>query len=381
VDLVNPLILLALAGLGAWALSRKSMPGPPPPPPRPGEPGAPSAPASSWVVSPVPEASTPEAAKKREDGITAVVAAAGKASQKLLIAFPLRRATSPGTPALPGGAEVLAYGIAQRIAQEGDARAYYVKTTSYGRLVGSTAAELDAPVSDLPAVGSEYRITNEHLASIQPIEDLSDPEPAAKATETYAAPTEPPAPEPEPPAPEPVAKKTPVPESRRFFPAAHQSGARDPSRIRVIVLHSTEGGSAAGAASWFQNEASGGSTQLVAGEDGLFRSVDDLRIPWGAQGANSDGLHIELAGYAKWSRDQWLAKNKTLENAASAIGKWSKQYGIPLRYIEGAELADDVTRGVTTHVAVVKAYRKGDHWDPGPGFPIDVLLERAKAYT
>jgi len=370
---MNPIVLLALAGAAAWAVMRKgeamttegsSKPG-------------------SWVVSPVPPAATPEDAKAREDGITAVLQAASKSGNQILIAFPLRRASAPSSPALPSGAEVLVYGVAQRIAQEGPERAYYVRVTSIGKLAGGKPAALDESVSDLPAIGTDYRITNAHLASIQELESLGGGETAAPEPRTIAATektetAEPAKPEPEPPV---VEKLEPVAESRRFFPAAHFGGARDPSRLRVIVLHSTEGGSAAGAASWFQNEASGGSTQLVAGEDGLYRSVDDLRIPWGAQGANSDGLHIELAGYAKWSRDQWLEKKRTLENAASAIGKWSRQYGIPLRYIEGAELADDRTRGVTTHVAVTKAYKKGDHWDPGPGFPLDYLLERARAYT
>lgn len=373
--MASPLPLLLLAAAGAYALSRKPSDGGPAPAPPPREPGK-APPVTDWIVSPVPAPTSAADAKAREDGITAVLKAASASGRQLLIAFPIRRASAPSSPALPTGAEVLAYGVAQRIAQEGDERAYYVRVTSIGQLAGGKAGELATAPDDAPALGTDYRITNAHLASISEVEDLSAEAPRATAPEGERPTTT------EPETPPPVeTKKVPVEESRRFFPAAHFSGPRDPSRIRVIVLHSTEGGTAAGAASWFQNEASGGSTQLVAGEDGLFRTVDDLRIPWGAQGANSDGLHIELAGFAKWSRDQWLSRDRTLENAASAIGRWSKQYGIPLRYIEGAELADDVTRGVTTHVAVVKAYKKGDHFDPGPGFPIDVLLERAKAYT
>ena len=369
---MNPIVLLALAGAAAWAVMQRK--GEAMTTQEGGKPG-------SWVVSPVPPAATPEDAKAREDGIVKVLESAAKTKNQILIAFPIRRTSAPSSPALPSGAEVLAYGVAQRIAQEGPERAYHVKLTSIGKLAGGKPAALDESVSDLPAIGTDYRITNAHLASIQELESLGGGETTAPEPRTVAATekTEPARPaEPEPP---PVEKLEPVAESRRFFPAAHFGGARDPSRLRVIVLHSTEGGSASGAASWFQNEASGGSTQLVAGEDGLYRSVDDLRIPWGAQGANSDGLHIELAGFAKWSRDQWMEKRQTLENAASAIGKWSRQYGIPLRYIEGEELANDRTRGVTTHVAVTKAYKKGDHWDPGPGFPLDYVLERAKAYT
>lgn len=371
---MNLIPLLALAGLGAWALTRKVGPMSPPLPPG----AAPSAPSSSWV----PVSVGAEATREREDGITAVVARAGKTGAQLLIAFPIRRASALGSPAL-GPDEALAYGVAQRIAQEGSGRAYYVRTTSYGRLTGGKPAELAAPVSDLPAVGSDYRITNAQIASIQELEDLSAPEPERKtAIEEPPPPLPPPPPPVEEPPPPPVEKPTPVECSKKFFPARIVGGARDPSRIRLIVIHSTEGSTAAGAASWFQNEKAGGSTQIVVGNDGCFRSVDDLRMPAGAQGANEDGLHIEIAGFAKWSRDQWFSKaEKALENAASVIGQWSAKYGIPLEYLEGDALRDKSNRGVTTHVAVVKAFKKGDHWDPGPGFPLDHVLERAKLYT
>lgn len=165
----------------------------------------------------------------------------------------------------------------------------------------------------------------------------------------------------------------------RFFPARIGSGQRQPGQIRWIVLHSTEGDSAAGAASWFQNPAAGGSTQLVVGEDGVFRTLDDLTRPAGAPGANDEGLHIEFAGYAKWTREQWLQRKKTLESGAQAIAEWSEKFGIPLKMLSPEELRSPTSRGVTTHAMVSQAFKKSDHWDPGTGFPTDMVLSTARA--
>jgi hypothetical protein len=43
--------------------------------------------------------------------------------------------------------------------------------------------------------------------------------------------------------------------------------------------------------------------------------------------------------------------------------------------------ADDVRagrRGITGHAEVSAAYRQSDHWDPGPGFPVESFLDRVR---
>ena len=144
----------------------------------------------------------------------------------------------------------------------------------------------------------------------------------------------------------------------------------------LIVVHSTEGINASGAAGEFTAPHAGGSTHLVVGEDGNYRFLADDVIPCGAPGANDQGLHIELAGFAAWTRAQWLARAKTLDCAAAFLAAWSDQYGIPLRFVDAAGLLRG-ERGVTTHAEVSKVWRLSDHWDPGPGFPMDVLLSKA----
>jgi hypothetical protein len=43
--------------------------------------------------------------------------------------------------------------------------------------------------------------------------------------------------------------------------------------------------------------------------------------------------------------------------------------------------ADDLLagrRGLTGHAQVSAAFRKSDHWDPGPGFPVESFLDRVR---
>jgi N-acetyl-anhydromuramyl-L-alanine amidase AmpD len=169
----------------------------------------------------------------------------------------------------------------------------------------------------------------------------------------------------------------------RYKATKHGPNPRDTSRLRLIVIHSTEGSTAAGAAGWFANPSSQGSAHIVVDDDNCFRTLPDNMIPWGAKGGNSnqDGLHIELAGFAKRSRAEWLAHPQLLQKAADVIAYWCHEYNIPLRFLDAEDLkaAGNNARGITTHAMLKDAFKQDSHWDPGPGFPIDVLMDLAGA--
>lgn len=174
--------------------------------------------------------------------------------------------------------------------------------------------------------------------------------------------------------------KEPITFSMLFFPAKRRSERlRSKDQIRLIVLHSTEGPTAKSAANTFFSEHASASAHVIVGNDANYRCVEDLRMAWAAEEANAVGLHVEIAGFAKWTRDEWI-QNAALENAASIVGEWSAKYDIPLDYIEGSSLRETSIKGVTTHAAVVREFKIGNHWDPGPQFPIDFVLEQAKPY-
>lgn len=159
--------------------------------------------------------------------------------------------------------------------------------------------------------------------------------------------------------------------------AANDSGPRKASAIDLIVIHSAEasdslGGdqSAEGVANYFARESTQASTHLAVDSDSCVRMLPDLVVPWGAKGANSDGLHIEICGRAKWATTTWLntRNKKMLQRAAAKCAMWAWYYDIPLRWLSVPSLLSD-RRGFTTHVDVNKAFEGGTHWDPGPGFP------------
>jgi hypothetical protein len=160
--------------------------------------------------------------------------------------------------------------------------------------------------------------------------------------------------------------------------ARHDSGPRSRAAIKWVVLHSTEGGTAASVASFFAGNAQA-STQLVVDDKECWRMVPDLVIPWGAPGVNTGGLHVEQCGYARYTTAQWLAHEHTLQRSAAQAAQWAHEYGIPLRVVKkwGLKLG---RKGVTTHSEASRAFTPGGHTDPGPGFPIGTWMAWAKAY-
>ena len=90
--------------------------------------------------------------------------------------------------------------------------------------------------------------------------------------------------------------------SRRFT-AVHNSGTRPLSRITHIVIHSTEGDTAAGAATWFANPASGGSAHVVVDDHQCFRTLEDrgyrLALPGQTRTASTSSMRDTLGGSAR----------------------------------------------------------------------------------
>ena len=158
-------------------------------------------------------------------------------------------------------------------------------------------------------------------------------------------------------------------------------------RPRLIVVHSGETGegdtAAEGMGSWFANPSSRASTHKGVDPDSVCTYLSDLNTPFGAAGANRDGLHLELAGRAGQTRGQWsdAASQLILANGAQVCAEWAVLWGIPPRWLTDAQLADGRSRGFTTHAQVSRVFKRGDHWDPGPNFPALAFMVRVvRAY-
>ncbi len=155
--------------------------------------------------------------------------------------------------------------------------------------------------------------------------------------------------------------------------AKHDSGPRKASTIRHVVVHSTEGGTAASVAAYFATTARA-STQLVVDDLECYRCVPDLVIPWGAPGVNTSGLHVEHCGFARWTRETWLEHDEMLLRSAAKAALWCWTFGIPRRWLTVTQLREGKA-GLCRHADASRAFPTRDpHTDPGAGFPSDVYL-------
>jgi hypothetical protein len=167
--------------------------------------------------------------------------------------------------------------------------------------------------------------------------------------------------------------------SCQFMRAKNDSGPRRAKSIRLVVIHSAESTSASGVATFFATTAQA-STQLAVDDHGCYRMLPDLVIPWGAPGANSDGLHVEICGYAKWDLVQWRGHEPMLRRTAWKVAKWCWLYDIPARWLTDKQLMNGTAKGLTQHRQVSKVFKKSDHTDPGPNFPDELFIDYVVDY-
>lgn len=156
--------------------------------------------------------------------------------------------------------------------------------------------------------------------------------------------------------------------------------------IRVVVVHDMEAPegpmTAENVAHWFStmDASSKASAHVCVDSNSAVRCVADGDRAWHAPGANSDGLGIELAGYARQTREEWLDQYSkgVLEQAAQVVAGWCRKHNIPAVKLTAAELKAG-KRGIVGHRDVSAAYGQTDHTDPGPNFPWDYFLSRVNA--
>ncbi len=165
-------------------------------------------------------------------------------------------------------------------------------------------------------------------------------------------------------------------EPSKRYRATFHGGARAASSIRTVVIHSTEGATAEGAAAWFASGRAGGSAHVVVDDEHAFRCLEDAEIAYGAHPFNGSGLHLEVAGFAAWNREQWEAHEGRLDAAAEVIAGWCARYAIPLLLVDWE---GDSRAGITTHAEIVQRTGVGNHTDPGVGFPLDCVLAKIAA--
>lgn len=165
---------------------------------------------------------------------------------------------------------------------------------------------------------------------------------------------------------------------------SNDSGPRNTNVLKWIIFHTTENSgntTAKDVANYQLSPSAGGSYNVLVDKFGTsVRSNSDNYVPWaaGSNAANIGGLHISVVGQAAQSREVWLRDyDKALRKAAEVVAKWSKDYGIPLVRRSAADLKAGV-KGIAGHNECSQAFGGSDHWDPGTGFPYDVVIGYAQ---
>lgn len=161
--------------------------------------------------------------------------------------------------------------------------------------------------------------------------------------------------------------------------------------VRLIVIHDMEapekGETAEAIARYFQTvdfatEGKKPSAHVCIDNNSVVQCVHDNDIANAAPGANSDGVHLELAGYGAQTRGQWLDdySRAVIDNAANVAAQYCLKYEIPPTRIQTDELADKTKRGICSHAQVSAAFKKSDHTDPGANFPWDYFFDRVHVH-
>jgi N-acetyl-anhydromuramyl-L-alanine amidase AmpD len=155
-------------------------------------------------------------------------------------------------------------------------------------------------------------------------------------------------------------------------------------KIDVVVVHSMEmdekGTTAESCARWFQNPAAKVSAHYCVDANSIVQCVREGHIAWHAPGANHNGIGVEHAGRARQTRAEWLDDYGVamLNRSAALVADVCRRQHIPVTWLHPADLVAG-KRGITSHNNVSKAFKRGSHWDPGPGFPMEWYLRHVRA--
>jgi Putative peptidoglycan binding domain/N-acetylmuramoyl-L-alanine amidase len=168
-----------------------------------------------------------------------------------------------------------------------------------------------------------------------------------------------------------------MPLKRVSIPSPNYSG-RGGSAVRLIVLHTTEGARTYQDLGAFFGRSSTQASSHVGIDDTpgvVGEYVARSQKAWTQAKANPYSVSAELCAFAKWAPSDWEKHLVMLKNAADWVAEEAKALNIPIVKLSPAQ-AQGSGRGVCQHHDLGAA--GGGHWDCGPGFPIDTVLEMAQ---
>ena len=164
---------------------------------------------------------------------------------------------------------------------------------------------------------------------------------------------------------------------RDLMPSPNYS-SRGGSSVTHVVLHTAQGAlTYESLGNFFASSSAGVSSHTgiddTPGVVGEYVRRDAKA--WTASDANPWSVQAELCAFAEWSTDEWMRHSTMLANAAAWVAEEAAAFGVPLDHI-AAIAQDSLARGVCQHNDL--GAMGGGHWDCGPGFPIDYVLDLAR---
>ncbi len=172
-------------------------------------------------------------------------------------------------------------------------------------------------------------------------------------------------------------------------PAAHYTRGRPYGAPVVGMFHATANTATPTQEATYAKRENPASSHLYAGDasPALVQSVPLGSYAWHAGGAfgNRRGVAIELCGQQTWSRSTWTKDMRDVQACALAIRLINQSTGIRMRWLTKQQfltLYEHRTidnSGWVTH-AQYNAWSPdaaSSHTDPGPGCPLDLIMQLA----
>ena len=164
---------------------------------------------------------------------------------------------------------------------------------------------------------------------------------------------------------------------RRVWIPSPNYSSRGGTAVRLVVVHTAEGARTyPDLGAFFANPASGVSSQTgiddTPGTVGEYVRRD--MKPWTQANANPYCTATELCAFADWDNAEWQRHPNMLANCAAWIAEECAAFNIPIRKLSAAQ-AQGGQAGVCGHVDLGAA--GGGHWDPGPSFPWEQVIDMA----
>lgn len=162
------------------------------------------------------------------------------------------------------------------------------------------------------------------------------------------------------------------------------SSSRGGAKVIWICAHTAEGArTAKSLAAYFNQSGVNASSHVAIDAYNTLPLVPRERASWTLRSGNPRSMNAEICFFAKATRAQWLSTGTVFgcENPRAMVRRfalWAKAeceyWGIPKVHIGPLEVRVDKA-GVIAHIDYTEGKRDGTHWDCGPNFPWDVVMQ------